>query len=99
MSNPPYVSQHEWEELDAVVRDYEPRDALVPGPVGLEALDVLLHEAPLWLAPGGSLVVELAPRQARAVKDNAAELGYEKPEVRADLAGRPRMLVTRSPLA
>jgi len=99
VSNPPYVSQEEWEELDAVVRDREPKGALVPGPSGFEALDVLLHQAPLWLAPGGSLVVELAPGQARTVKDNALELGYENPEVREDLAGRPRMLVTRLPLA
>jgi release factor glutamine methyltransferase len=99
VSNPPYVSQEEWEELDAVVRDHEPKGALVPGPSGLEALDVLLREAPQWLAPGGSLVVELAPGQARAVKDNALGLGYENPEVREDFAGRPRMLVTRLPLA
>jgi release factor glutamine methyltransferase len=97
VSNPPYVSASEWEELDPVVRDYEPFAALVPGPTGLEALDGLLHRSMSWLAPGGSLVVELAPGQADHLSNRATELGYVGPEILDDLAGRPRMLVTRSP--
>jgi release factor glutamine methyltransferase len=96
VSNPPYVSQAEWETLDPVVRDHEPAGALVPGPTGMEAIEAVLVEATRWLAPGGSLVVELAPGQARQVKKRATELGYESPDVRPDLAGRPRMLVTRA---
>ena len=34
VSNPPYISEVEWQELDPVVRDYEPRNALVSGPSG-----------------------------------------------------------------
>ena len=98
VSNPPYVSEAEWESLDPVVRDHEPASALVPGPTGFEAIDALLEEAPRWLAPGGSLVVEIAPGQAAAVANGAAELGYEMSEVRDDLAGRHRMLVARTPL-
>ena len=96
VSNPPYVSASEWEELDPVVRDHEPFGALVPGPTGLEALEVLLHEARRWLAPGGSLVVELAPGQAPHVSYRATELGYVEPHVLDDLSGRQRMLVARS---
>jgi release factor glutamine methyltransferase len=97
VSNPPYVSQAEWEMLEAVVHDHEPVGALVPGPTGMEAIEVVLLEATRWLAPGGSLVVELAPGQARQVTKRATELGYESPDVRPDLVGRPRMLVTRAP--
>jgi release factor glutamine methyltransferase len=96
VSNPPYVSQAEWEALEPVVREHEPVGALVPGPTGMEAIEALLVGAALWLAPGGSLVVELAPAQAGKVRERAAELGYVRPEVRADLAGRQRMLVTRA---
>ncbi|MGD0379466.1 MAG: peptide chain release factor N(5)-glutamine methyltransferase [Acidimicrobiales bacterium] len=96
VSNPPYVSAAEWEVLEAGVRDYEPVGALVPGPTGLEAIEVLLEETPRWLAPGGSLVVELAPAQAEAVRRRATDLGFDRVEVRDDLAGRPRMLVARS---
>lgn len=97
VSNPPYVSESEWDALDPVVRDYEPIAALVPGRTGFEAIETLLTEAPRWLAPGGSLVVELAPAQARSTRDRADALGYEQPQVRDDLAGRPRVLVARRP--
>jgi len=39
----------------------------------------------------------LAPGQAVQVSNRATELGYVEPEVLDDLAGRPRMLVARSP--
>jgi release factor glutamine methyltransferase len=97
VSNPPYVSQAEWEALDPVVRDHEPVGSLVPGPTGFEAIDAILAEATRWLAPGGSVVVELAPGLARRVTAKATELGYQGPEVRPDLAGRQRMLVARAP--
>ncbi len=97
VSNPPYVSEAEWEALEPVVRDHEPMIALVPGPTGLEAIEGLLHDALRWLTPGGSLVIELAPGQADEVRKKAAQLGYEKPEVRNDLACRPRVLVARLP--
>jgi release factor glutamine methyltransferase len=97
VSNPPYVAEPEWDALEAVVRDHEPPGALVSGPSGLEAIEFLLHQTPPWLSPGGSLVIELAPDQAESVRCRAVELGYEKVEIRDDLAGRPRMLVARSP--
>jgi release factor glutamine methyltransferase len=98
VSNPPYVSESEWETLEPVVRDHEPVAALVPGPSGFEAIEVLLSRAPRWLAPGGSLVIELAPSQARSARRRAIELGYEKPEIQPDLAGRERVLIARLPV-
>ncbi len=97
VSNPPYVSEAEWEALEPSVRDHEPKGALVPGPTGLEALEALLVDAVHWLVPGGSLVVELAPGQADELRTRAAELGYRELAVREDLAGRRRVLVARLP--
>ena len=97
MANPPYVSRREWETLEPTVRDHEPLGALVPGPDGFEAIETILLEAPRWLAPGGSLVVEMAPSQAARALDRATALGYVDGAVRVDLAGRPRMLVARRP--
>jgi release factor glutamine methyltransferase len=97
VSNPPYVSAAEWAELDHDVRDHEPRSALVPGDTGLEALILLVDHARRWLAPGGSLVVELAPHQADVVRERAERAGYGDVVVRPDLAGRRRVLVARWP--
>jgi release factor glutamine methyltransferase len=95
VSNPPYVSATEWTTLDPDVRDHEPRSALVPGDTGLEALALLVDQARRWLAPGGSLVAELAPHQADVVRHQAEDAGYGEVMVRPDLAGRSRVLVVR----
>jgi release factor glutamine methyltransferase len=93
VSNPPYVAAGE--DLPAEVRDWEPATALVAGPTGLEALAALVDQAGSWLAPGGALVVELAPHQAAAVADRSRAMGYTPVEVGTDLAGRDRLVVAR----
>lgn len=95
VSNPPYVA--ETDELAPEVRDWEPRQALVAGPSGLEHLARIVVEAPVWLRPGGALVVELAPVQAGAVAEMALGAGYATAEVGHDLAGRPRWVVAVRP--
>lgn len=95
VSNPPYVSADELTALDPVVRDHEPRRALVAGPTGREVLEHLVADAPRWLAPGGALVVELAPHQAASLAETARGRGYAEVEIRRDLAGLERALVAR----
>jgi release factor glutamine methyltransferase len=95
VSNPPYVA--EADPLPAEVADWEPRDALVAGPSGLEHLERIVGEAPGWLRPGGALVVELAPWQAPRVAERAREAGFASAEVGRDLAGRERMVVAVLP--
>ncbi len=97
VSNPPYVSAGEWRDLDPGVRDYEPRDALVPGPTGFEALEVLVDQARAWLVPRGGLVLEIAPHQAGRTISLAERAGYVDVGVRPDLAGKDRILVARWP--
>ena len=93
VANPPYVAADE--RLPAEVAEWEPAEALVAGPTGIEALSHIVAEAPSWLRRPGALVVELAPHQAEPVARLAAQAGFEEVEVRPDLAGRPRMVVAR----
>jgi release factor glutamine methyltransferase len=95
VSNPPYVAAGEVADLPAEVADWEPMDALVPGPTGLEAIETIVAGAPAWLARPGALVVEHAPAEAEAVVRLARRAGFGVAETRRDLAGRPRMLVAR----
>jgi release factor glutamine methyltransferase len=44
-SNPPYVSEAEWESLPPDVKKYEPRTALVAGPLGTEVIARLIPQA------------------------------------------------------
>ena len=95
VANPPYVAEHEVAELPAEVADYEPRGALVSGPTGLEALREIIAGASHWLTEAAVLVCEIAPHQAAAVLAVARSAGYDEAIVRADLAGRDRVLVAR----
>lgn len=95
VSNPPYVAIDD--DLPAEVADWEPGGALVAGPRGVEDLETLVDESPAWLAPRGSLVLELAPHQAAAIAERARAVGFAEVEVIRDLVGRERALLARRP--
>ena len=88
-----------WPTSRADVADWEPRDALVSGPTGLEAIETIVRGAPEWLDPAGSvLVVELAPHQAPAARRARGHGRVSTTvDVVPDLAGRERVLVARGP--
>ena len=97
VSNPPYVA--DGDVLPSEVDDWEPRAALYSGPEGLNALRTIVRDARGWLAPGGLLVVELAPHQAADVAEMATARGYEDVRIERDLAGLDRVLVASRPHA
>ncbi|MFI5046665.1 MAG: peptide chain release factor N(5)-glutamine methyltransferase [Acidimicrobiia bacterium] len=96
VSNPPYVAEHEVASLPASVIDWEPYGALVSGPTGMEAIEVVVAGAREWLAADGVLVCELAPHQADHATGLAHAAGFAEVAVRPDLSGRDRVLVART---
>jgi release factor glutamine methyltransferase len=94
VSNPPYVAYDE--VLPGLVVEHEPRAALFAGPTGLEAIELIVAEAPQWLAEDGALVVEIGASQGAAVRSLAQAAGFATVDVRRDLAGRDRILVART---
>jgi len=95
VANPPYVAEAEVKGLPDEVAAWEPREALVSGPTGMEGVEAVVSGAPDWLSSPGSLVVELAPHQAPHGLALAERAGFDEASVRVDLAGRPRVLVAR----
>jgi release factor glutamine methyltransferase len=93
--NPPYVSETEWSSLPDEVRRFEPRDALIAGPTGLEVVIDLVEQARVWMAPAGWLVFEVAPHQASKVARLLSMVGYGEVRVTPDLAGRDRVVEGR----
>lgn len=93
VSNPPYVAADE--TLPAEVRDWEPSDALVPGPTGLEAYERIVEAAPSWLHEQGALVLEIGATQAASVSSIARSAGFVDVDVQPDLAGRDRVVIAR----
>jgi len=64
VANAPYVPADEVALLPPEARMYEPQVALDGGADGLDVLRRVIATAPLWLAPGGHLLVETSERQA-----------------------------------
>lgn len=93
ISNPPYISRHDYLGLDPLVREYEPESALLAGDVGTEQLFRIVEGGPSRLAPDGVMMLELSPEQVKSVSDRAREVGFLAVRVVADLAGRERVLV------
>jgi release factor glutamine methyltransferase len=86
-SNPPYVTREEYEGLPAEVRA-DPYEALVGG---TDVHRRLADESPVWLRPGGWLVLEIGASQAEEVR-SLLNPGFDEVEVLSDLAGRDRIV-------
>jgi release factor glutamine methyltransferase len=93
VANPPYLTAAEYAALDAAVRDFEPREALVSGVDGLDATRTLLAGAAACMVPQGLLAVEIDERRAEPVRALALGYGWDRVAVHEDLFGRPRFLL------
>jgi len=87
VSNPPYVTREEYDELPDEVRA-DPKSALVGGTLFHRAL---VEQAPRWLRHGGWLLVEIGDRQADEVAGLFAE-HFAEVHVSRDLADRDRLV-------
>ncbi len=65
ISNPPYVKSLSMEALPPEYRK-EPELALAGGEDGLDAVRTILMDAPRFLAPGGTLVIEIGDNRSAA---------------------------------
>ncbi|HXF35731.1 MAG TPA: peptide chain release factor N(5)-glutamine methyltransferase [Actinomycetota bacterium] len=92
VSNPPYVTPAEYEDLPDDVKA-DPELALLGGP---EVYERLAREALRWLRDGGLLAVEIGAAHGEEV---AAILrrSFMEVEVLPDLAGRDRVVLGRRP--
>jgi release factor glutamine methyltransferase len=92
VSNPPYVSPEELDDLPLEVRGDPPLALVDDGTI----FERLAAEALRWLRDGGTLAVEI---DARRGVDVAEALRHDFVDVRVepDLAGRDRVVVARAP--
>jgi release factor glutamine methyltransferase len=95
VANLPYVSEGEWEELAPEIRDFEPREALVAGPSGLEAIESLLEVVATGFLPA-AMALEVGAGQAPGVRERVAGARFGEVETRRDLAGIERVVIGRA---
>jgi release factor glutamine methyltransferase len=101
LANLPYVAEREWPSLQPEVTQWEPREALLAGPDGLDAYRAFIPECPGHLhryaeQKTGALAVEVGEGQAPAVAELMREAGFEEIEARRDLAGIGRVVIGRA---
>jgi release factor glutamine methyltransferase len=100
VANLPYVAESEWAGLEPEVTKWEPREALLAGPDGLDAIRALLAKRVRLLYPHerqktnalGGLALEVGAGQAEAVAGLLRGAGFAAVETRPDLAGIPRVV-------
>jgi release factor glutamine methyltransferase len=96
LANLPYVREDEWESLAPEITGYEPREALVGGADGVEAIASTVPATVAALEPGASLALEVGAGQAGEVAELLLDLGLGQVEGRQDLAGIPRVVLGSS---
>jgi len=90
VSNPPYVAQDDPHLFQGDLR-FEPREALVGGPDGLDAIREIVRDAPARLAPEGWLLLEHGLGQDAAVRVLMERAGLASVATWPDLAGIGRV--------
>ncbi|MFQ6083042.1 MAG: peptide chain release factor N(5)-glutamine methyltransferase [Candidatus Aminicenantia bacterium] len=91
VSNPPYVSEREWQKLPAEIQEYEPKQALVSGESGLEIIKRIIEESPKYLKAKGFLILEIGDKQKNRVK-NLFNTQWQDIEIFSDLNDLPRVV-------
>jgi release factor glutamine methyltransferase len=110
LANLPYVAEAEWASLQPEVTEWEPREALLAGPDGLDAIRTFLTDrvrgysriARVTTKSAAGVVpvrrtvaLEVGEGQADGVGGLMREAGFSEIEVRTDLAGIDRVVIGR----
>jgi release factor glutamine methyltransferase len=91
-ANPPYIASGEIAGLAREVRG-EPLLALDGGEDGLGLIRRIITEAPAFLLPGGSLLMEADPRQMALITLILKKKGYRDIRTYQDLSGQDRVIM------
>jgi len=86
--NPPYVAAG---DPHLAHLQFEPQLAIESGADGLDAMRIVVQEAPAHLLPGGWLLLEHGMGQQEAVRELLEAAGLETRSGWPDLAGIPRV--------
>jgi release factor glutamine methyltransferase len=99
LANLPYVAERDWPSLQPEVTQWEPREALLAGPDGLDAyrdlFERFLHLNRYPTQKKEAVAVEVGEGQAPAVARLMGQAGFGEIETRCDLAGIERVVVGR----
>lgn len=92
ISNPPYISEAEFENLEGQVKDWEPKLALYGGFDGLDYYRKLTRDSKGYLVSGGYLMFEIGYQQGKDIKSLMEKHQYTQIELIQDWGNRDRVI-------
>jgi release factor glutamine methyltransferase len=96
VSNPPYVSPEEFDNLPKEIKDHEPIVALKTDEEGISFHRRIAENSLDFLRKGGILALEVGLGQANQVADLISnQKGFEEAKIRKDLGGIERIVLAR----
>lgn len=96
VSNPPYIEEHEIENLMDDVKKYEPHTALSGGKDGLDFYKKIVKQSKYVLKENGILAFEIGYNQGDEVKSLMMENNFKDVKVIKDFAGLDRIVIGTS---
>ena len=95
VANPPYIPQATYEVLPIEVKNFEPKLALLGGKEGLDHINQIVQNAPLYLKNKGWLLIENHFDQGEKVKKLFLENRFTSVKVLKDFSGIGRFTIGR----
>lgn len=95
VSNPPYGSEAEWQDLAPNVKDHEPKEAVVAGEDGLLVISRIVDGAKYCLKPGGKLLIEIGYKQEAPVRKILESSKFTQIEFFKDYSSIPRVVLAQ----
>jgi release factor glutamine methyltransferase len=91
-SNPPYISESEFEQLDKNVKDHEPRQALYGGADGFDIYRRIIASVPEHLKPDGVLMMEIGYLQGDGIR-KLLEPVFSYVKIEKDISDNDRVVI------
>ncbi|MBN1326931.1 MAG: peptide chain release factor N(5)-glutamine methyltransferase [Candidatus Cloacimonetes bacterium] len=92
VSNPPYISKREYDQLPAEIKCFEPKKALLAEDQGLFFYRQILKKAKDYLTDSGIIFFENGFQQGNRIKEIAQKYNFGHVEIMNDLNGIDRYL-------
>lgn len=99
ISNPPYISDSEYQELDSSVTQWEDKQALTGKNNGLEFYEKIIKHAPSYLSTHvqtlPQIIFEIGYKQATAIEEIFRSHNYHAIKIYRDFSGHERWITAR----
>lgn len=103
ISNPPYVAEDEWIELDDSVTQWEDKTALVADNKGTAIIEKIVQQSPAFLKENNEmeklnipqLILEIGHKQGEAVTNLLEKANYSAITIKQDLEKKDRIVTGR----